>query len=71
MSDPLHYAHPAFANLHRRRAKLRRLAIAQMIITTAATLLAAVILGVLIGMAVTTAEAMPKLIADAHERAKG
>lgn len=70
-----HPDHNAFAEMHRRREHLRRLAVAKRIANAialvCALLLIGTLVGMLIGMAMTTAEAMPAFLADAQIRARG
>ena len=66
-----HPDHNAFAEMHRRREEIRRLAVAQRIAKGFALIGVLLLVGMLIGMALTTAEAMPAFLADAAIRARG
>lgn len=63
--------HNAFFEMHRRREELRRRGVILMVLNAAAVIVALLVIGALIGMAMTTAEAMPAFLADAHIRARG
>lgn len=63
--------HNAFFEMHRRREELRRRGVILMVLNAAAVIVALLVIGALIGMAMTTAEAMPAFLADAQIRARG
>lgn len=63
--------HNAFFEMHRRREELRRRGVILMVLNAVAVIVALLVIGALIGMAMTTAEAMPAFLADAQIRARG
>ncbi|HCZ00147.1 MAG: hypothetical protein A3D16_12290 [Rhodobacterales bacterium RIFCSPHIGHO2_02_FULL_62_130] len=63
--------HNAFFEMHRRREELRRRSMILLALNAAAVIVALLVIGALIGMALTTAEAMPAFLAEAATRARG
>jgi hypothetical protein len=66
-----HPDHNAFFEMHRRREQLRRRSVILLALNATAVIVALLVIGALIGMALTTAEAMPAFLADAATRARG
>lgn len=66
-----HPDHNAFFEMHRRREQLRRKMVILTVVHAALTVVVLLAIGALIGMALTTAEAMPAFLADAAIRARG
>jgi hypothetical protein len=66
-----HPDHNAFFELHRRREQLHRKAVLISALNAAALIALLLTIGALIGMALTTAGAMPAFLADAALRARG
>jgi hypothetical protein len=57
--------------MNRLRVEIRRIEYAQRMVKGIALIVTGLIIGALIGMAMTTAEAMPAFLADAQIRARG
>lgn len=66
-----HPDHNAFFEMHRRREQLRRKVVILTVVHAVLTVAALLAIGALIGMALTTADAMPAFLAEAATRARG